>query len=145
MLIGAATAINFAVVITLQVLNIKEFFDTMTSSHMIILLLLLLWVLRLCTKFFKGHVKEYSEVAIGFAGLMAAGVCEIALTYTVDSRLNGIALCTGLVLLLAASALKLVHDLFRMELEKQIAISDSESKLKSLPIYPMKLVRPSIR
>lgn len=94
---------------------------------------------------FKGRVKEYNEVAIGFAGLMAAGVCEIALTYTVDSRLNGIVLCTGLVVLLAAAALKSVRDLFRMEQEKQIAISNSESKLKSLPIYPMKLVRPSIR
>lgn len=132
MLIGAATAVNFAVVVALQMFNVRDFFETMTSSHVIILLLVLTMGITIVRDIMKGYVKEYSEVAIGFAGLMVAGVCEIALTYTVDSRLNGIALCVGLVLLLASAALKSVRDLFRIEQEKQRAIAASESKAKFL-------------
>ena len=126
------TAVNFAAVVILQVLNIKDFFETMTSSHIIIIALIISMGATIVRDIQKGYVKEYREVAIGFAGLMLAGVCEISLTYIVDARLNGIALCVGLVLLLGTAGLKTVRDMFNIEKEKQLAVAASESKAQFL-------------
>ena len=67
------TAINYVVVVLLQVLNIKDFFETMTSSHIIILALIITMAVTFVLDIVRGHVREYREVAVGFAVLMAAG------------------------------------------------------------------------
>ncbi len=130
--LGIATAVNYVVVVALQVLNIKDFFETMTSSHIIIILLILTMGTTIVTDVIKGHVKAYREAAIGFAGIMVAGVFEITLTYTVNAQINGIALCIGLVLWLVSAGLKTVRDLYNIEKEKQIAIAASQSKAQFL-------------
>ncbi|MBQ9765433.1 MAG: response regulator [Lachnospiraceae bacterium] len=130
--ICAWTAVNFIAVVTLQVLNIKDFFETMTSSHILILALILLMAVTFIIDIKKKYVKDYREVAIGFAVLMAAGVFEIALSYIIEAKLNGIALCIGLVGLLFSAGLKSIRDLFNVEKEKQVAIEASESKAKFL-------------
>jgi len=132
MALGVCTAINFVAVVMLQVLNVKDFFETMTSSHIIILALIILMAATLISDIVRGYVREYREVAIGFAGLMLAGIFEISLTYIVDAQINGIALCIGLVVLLLAAGLKTIRDLFNVEKEKQIAIAAGESKAKFL-------------
>lgn len=132
MIIGASTAINCATVVMLQILNIKDFFETMTSSHIIILALIVAIGVTVVLDIVKGYVRDYREVAIGFGVLMFAGVCEIGLVYIVDAQINGIALCMGMVLLLVAAALKSVRDIFNIEKEKQIAIAASESKANFL-------------
>ncbi|MBQ8592070.1 MAG: response regulator [Lachnospiraceae bacterium] len=132
MAIGVGTVVNFVVIMILQLLNIKDFFETMTSSHILILFLILTMGVTIVLDVVRGYVREYREVAIGFVGLMLAGVCEIGLTYIVDAQINGIALCVGLVLLLVAAGLKTIRDMFNIEKEKQIAIAASESKAKFL-------------
>lgn len=132
MALACCTALNFAVVLTLQLLNIRDFFEVMTSSHMIILALIVTMGVTIVLDVIKGYVKEYREVAIGFGVLMTAGVGEIALTYVVDAKLNGIALCVGLVLLLITAGLKFVRDMFNIEKEKQLAVAASENKAKFL-------------
>lgn len=132
MTLGIFTAINFATVVLLQVANIMDFFETMTSSHIIILALIVTMGTTIVRDILKGYVREYREVAFGFAGLMLAGVCEISLTYVQDAQLNGIALCLGLVLLLIAAGLKTVRDMFNIEKEKQLAVAASESKAQFL-------------
>lgn len=132
MVLGICTAINFVVVVLLQVLNIKDFFETMTSSHIIILALIVTMGVTAVLDIVRGHVREYREVAVGFAILMVAGVFEIALTYMVDTVVNGISLCVGLVILLFSAGLKSIRDLLNVEKEKQMAIAMSQSKAKFL-------------
>ncbi len=131
-IICACTAINFAMVLLLQVLNIKDFFETMTSSHIIIVALIIEMCITVVLDIIKGHVQEYREVAIGFAALMVAGICEIGLVYMVSAKANGIALCLGLVVLLVTAGLKSVRDVVNIEKEKQYAIATSESKAQFL-------------
>ena len=100
MAIGICTILNFAIIVILQVTNIRDFYETMATSHIIIIALILLMGITIILDILKGYIKEYHEVAIGFGGLMFAGVCEICLVYITDTQLNGIALCFGLVLLL---------------------------------------------
>ncbi|MBQ9120292.1 MAG: response regulator [Lachnospiraceae bacterium] len=132
MTLSTCTALNYIIVVTLQVLGIKDFFETMTSSHVILLVLILLMVVTFVLDIVKGYVREYREVAIGFLGLMLAGVFEIGLAYIVEAQLNGIALCVGLVLLLFASGLKTIRDLLNVEKEKQTAVAAGEAKAKFL-------------
>lgn len=132
MILGVWTVINFIAVLALQVTNTKDFFETMTSSHLIIIALIITMAVTIIRDVIKGYVKVYREVAIGFAAIMVSGVFEIALTYSVSARLNGISLCIGLVILLIAAALKTIRDTFNIEKEKQIAIAASESKAEFL-------------
>jgi len=132
MTIGTCIAINFAGVVLLQVLNAKDFFETMTSSHIIIVILIVTMAVTIILDCIKGQVREYREVAVGFACLMAAGIFEIVLTYMVSAQMNGISLCIGLIVLLVAAGLKSVRDMVNIEKEKQYAIATGESKAKFL-------------
>lgn len=132
MTIGICTIVNYIVIITLQVLNIKDFFEIVTTSHIIILALIVIMGTTIVLDIFKGYINEYREVAIGFAAVMFAGICEIGLVYIIDAQINGIALCIGLVVLLISAGLKSIRDLLNIEREKQIAISASEAKAKFL-------------
>ncbi len=132
MTLGGCAAINYGVVVMLQIMNIKDFFETMTSSHIIIVVLIVVMAVTITLDIIKGYVREYREVAIGFAGLMLAGICEIGLTYVVSAHFNGIALSLGLIALLITAGLKSVRDIVNIEKEKQYAIATSESKAKFL-------------
>jgi len=131
-MLGVATSLNFVITILLQFLGIRDFYEIMQSSHIIILVLILLMGITIVRDVIKGYAKEYKEVAVGFAVLMAAGICEIGLVYVVDSRINGIALCIGLATLLFMAGLKSIRDLLAVEKEKQMAIAATESKAKFL-------------
>ena len=126
--IGICTAINYVAIVLFQVLNIKDFFETMTSSHIIILALIVTMAVTFVLDIVRGYVREYREVAVGFAIFMATGVFEIALTYVIDTSANGISLCVGLVILLFSAGLKSIRDLLNVEKEKQMAIAMSKSK-----------------
>jgi len=130
--LAIATVINFVAVVTLQVMNIKDFFETMTSSHIIIVALIVTMGATIAADIKKGYVRDYREVAIGFACLMIAGVFEIGLAYIATAQLNGIALCIGLVILLITAGLKTIRDQVNVEKEKQYAIAMNESKAKFL-------------
>ena len=132
MTIGICTIANFFLTLFLQLLNIRDFFETVTLSHIIIVSLIILMGITIVLDIIKGYVKDYQEVAIGFAVLMFAGICEISLVYVIDTQLNGVALCLGLIALLFSAALKVMKDFLNVEKEKQIAIAASESKAKFL-------------
>lgn len=130
--IGVCTVINFVVMMVLQMFNIKDFFETMGISHAIIAALILLMIITIVRDTVKGYVKDYKEVAIGFIGVSVAGIFEMSLVYKVDTRLNGVALGIGLIILLFMCGLKTIRDFVKVERDKQTAIAASESKAKFL-------------
>ena len=130
--IGVCTVINFVVMMVLQMFNIKDFFETMGGSHAIIIALILLMIITIVRDTVKGYVKDYKEVAIGFIGVSVAGIFEMSLVYKVDTRLNGVALGIGLIILLFMCGLKTIRDFVKVERDKQTAIAASESKAKFL-------------
>jgi len=113
-------------------LNIRDFYETMITSHIIIVALILTMTFTLVRDVVKGYVKEYKEVAIGFVIAMVGGVCELGLVYVVDTPLNGIGLCLGLISLLIMASIKTVREILAAEKEKQRAVFASESKAKFL-------------
>ena len=130
--IACATVLNFAVTVVLQLLNIRDFLDTMLSAHLIIALLVVLCAVTTILDVRSGKISEYKEVAYGLLGLMIAAVWEITLVYRPTAGSNGLALCTGLTILLFAAAWKTGRDMMAKEQEKQMAIVAGESKAKFL-------------
>ncbi len=130
--IQVGVALNGIIATVLQVLNIKDYFETMGISHLLIISCILLFVITVIEDIRKGYISEYKEVAIGFVGLMLAGVWEIYLVYVADSPYNGIALCLGLVILFLTAAMKTCRDIVNGEKERQSAIAASESKANFL-------------
>ena len=131
-LIELFTAINFLVVVILQVLNIRDVTETKINSHVIIIVLILALLVTLIKDTIQGYVKEYREVAIGFIIAIIGGLCELGLVYVVDTQINGIGLCLGLIGLLVMAIWKTARELIAMEREKQKAVAASESKAKFL-------------
>ncbi len=130
--IGICTAVNYILILMLQAFNICDFFETMTLSHIIIIALIILMAFTMIRDIVKGYVKEYKEVAIGFVIAIIGGICELSLVYIVDTRINGIALCLGMLALLLTATLKTIRDFLAVENERQHAIAAGESKAKSL-------------
>ncbi len=130
--IQVTSLINFIICTTLQVFNIQDFYETMTLSHIIIILLILAMAYGMIRDTITGAVKDYKEAALGFIGLMLSGVLEVIMSYFSDVAYNGIPLCLGLVALLAAGAVKSAKDLLRGEREQRVAAAANESKAKFL-------------
>lgn len=132
MILAVCTIINSILSTVLQILNIKDFFETMWISHAIIVMLMIIMIYTIISDARKGYIKEYPEVAIGIGGMILAGAMEIVLVYVKASIYNGIPLGSGLIFLFFMGALKTGRDMTNMEKEKQRALVASESKAKFL-------------
>lgn len=132
MAVGICAIVNGIISTLLQVLNIKDFYETMGISHIIIILMILIFVVTITLDIRRGYVGEYRAVALGFGALMVAGVGEIYMVYVSSSHYNGIPLCIGLVVLLLMAGVKTSQDVMKNEQEKQIALAASESKARFL-------------
>lgn len=132
MLIAILAIINCVVSTLLQVLDVKDFSETMGYSHLILIVLIMVLIVTVCLDAKRGYIKEYLEVSVGMVGLMLAGIYEIYLVYDKSSLYNGIALCMGLVFLLLMAGIKTGRDIMSVEKEKQMAVMANESKDKFL-------------
>ncbi len=130
--VAIAAVVNFAVSVTLQIFNIKDFLDTMLSSHLIIAALVVVCAVTTILDARSGKIVEYKEVTYGLVGLMVSAAWEIYLVYYPTSTYSGLALCIGLTLLLFTAAWKTGRDMMALEQEKQMAIIAGESKAKFL-------------
>ncbi len=131
-IVGVWSLVNFIVCTTLQVFEIKDFFETMLCSHLVLGATIILILTTILIDIRKKQVSEYRLVAVGLAGFLFSGLWELALSYMVSSRYNGMALCVGLVFLLMMAGLKSGKELIYVEKEKQLAIAESKSKAQFL-------------
>lgn len=124
--------VNFIGCTLFQVLNVKDFFETMTSSHIVLISTILLIISTIVIDAKRGYVKQYRPVAIGCVSFLVAGIWEVCQSYVVSAKYNGIALCIGLVILLLMAIVNVCKDILDIEREKQAAIAASDSKAQFL-------------
>ncbi len=128
MLLAFLTIGNTVLATVLQVLNIKDFFETMGISHVILVLLFIAMIGTILADCKRGYVKEYQPVAIGFVAIILGGVFEIYQTYVNSARYNGVGLSISLAFLLFMAAMKNCQDIMKIHQEKQNALIANESK-----------------
>ena len=131
-LVFVAVAINCVVGTTLQILQIKDFFETMLISHLIIGGLIIIMATTIILDIIHGYVKQYRVIAIGFVVLMASGIGEIVMVYINSSQYNGIPLCFGLVVFLATAGMRTAKEIRMVNQERNMALALSESKSQFL-------------
>ncbi len=115
------SAINFVACTLLQVLDIRDFFETMTSSHLVLGAVILAVFVTIIRDIITKAIMEYRIVAFGLAGILLAAIFEISLSYVVNARLNGVALCVSLLIFVCAAAVKVGRELTTIEREKHVA------------------------
>ncbi len=120
--------INFAVCTGLQVFGIKDFFETMTSSHIVLGVTVLSVLVTIVLDIKSKEVQQYRSVVIGFAGILVAALMEIGLSYTVNAKLNGVPLCLALICLVCVAGIKVGKEVTRIEGEKQTAEAARKSQ-----------------
>ncbi len=128
MVVVICSVVNFICSTLLQILDIKDFSETMGVSHVIIIAFIIMMLTTVIIDIKKKHIREYKEVALGLLGLMVAGIGEIYQVYDEAAVNNGIALCVGLVFLFFMSVIQTGRDLLQLEKERQIAVAASESR-----------------
>lgn len=126
--LGILAAINFVISTALQFADIKDFSETMMSGHFLIVVLIIIVFVTVLLDVRNKHIKDYKEVSLGMAGLMAAGVFEIYMVYDKFAIHNGVGLCIGLAFLFFMAVIQTGRDLLELEKEKQIAVAASESR-----------------
>ncbi|MBR6642327.1 MAG: response regulator [Lachnospiraceae bacterium] len=130
--IAICVVANSIIATTLQVLNIKEFMETLVISHIIIGFGVIASVFTIILDIKKKKINDYKEVAVGFTGFMVAALYEVYLVYVKISHYDGVPLCMGLCFLLFMAGLKTGRDMQKAEKEKQRVILAGESKTKFL-------------
>ncbi len=119
MAVAAATVINLIVSTVLQVLNIRDFMETMIWAHVIIVIGGGVICVAIFNDIRKGYIKEYKFVAIGLLGFLFAGIIEMVRIYQLEYGMTGIFLCIGLIFLLVMACIKTGCDIIESEREKQ--------------------------
>lgn len=132
LILSVAVVINTIFSTTLQLLEIKDFFETMLLSHILIGALIIILIVTIALDIRRGYVKEYLSVVIGFAVLIVGGIGEIVMVYSVDVKYNGVPLCVGMIALLLAAGMKTRRDILQVEKERKLAVAASESKAQFL-------------
>lgn len=127
-LIALSAVINFVISTILQFTNIKDFSEIMASSHIILVLLIIIFIITCILDIKNNMIKAYKEVAIGLIGLVIAGLFEVLMVYDKFAIYNGVALCIGLIFLFFMAVIKTGKDLLEIERERQIAVSASASR-----------------
>lgn len=127
-IIGLVTVINFIGCSLLQFIDVKDFSETMTSGHIIILIMILAVLVSVILDMKNKFIQDYKEVSLGMAGIMVAGIFEIYMVYDKFAIYNGVGLCIGLVFLFFMAVIQTGRDLLQLENDKRIAIAASESK-----------------
>lgn len=122
------TILNFVFCTGLQVAGIKDFFETMSSSHILLGVTIVEMLATIICDIKKGFVREYRSVAIGLAGILVAGVVEIVLSYTVNAKMNGVPLCVSLIGLVCTAGIKVGKEMTSIASEKQTAIAARRSQ-----------------
>ena len=130
--VAVCAIINFIACTLLQLLNIKDFFETMTSSHIVLIATILFIIATILIDAKRGYMKQYQPVAIGCVCFLLSGIGEVCQSYITNAKYNGIALCIGLVILLMMAVVNVGKDILSIEKEKQVAIASSESKAQFL-------------
>lgn len=123
------TLADFVLCVVLQVLNQRDFLESMVFMHATLAIAIVLVGITIFIDIKKGCIREYFLVAMGLSGMMLAGVTEVVMIYTKPLNLTGIPLSIGLLFLLVMASLKTGQDITQGEKQKEHKVAASEAKM----------------
>lgn len=124
--------LNALISIFLQVTNQRDFLETLTGSHIVIVISAITVVVSIVTDCVKGYIKRYSLVAFGLLVAVVGAFAEVFSYYGEEYVTDGEVFCITLIFLLITASVKTIQDIIKGEKEKQRALVANEAKTKFL-------------
>lgn len=125
-------ALDIIVCITLQLLNIVDFVDSISVFSWFCgggVLLIFVTIIADCV---RGYIRQYKWEAIGVFGAAVAAILQLLLYFARIADSNGMAIASGMIILLVISSINTIRNILNIEKEKQQAIYANEAKAKFL-------------
>lgn len=125
--------INIVCCMVLEVLNIRDFADTITIIIGACVVSILLIFITVMIDVYQGNIHEYVFPAVGMLGACLAACVQFVLYVNkMESAISGAIVAFGMTFLLIVSAVSTVRDLVHMSEEKQLAIQTGNAKAQFL-------------
>lgn len=125
-------ALDIIVFNTLQFLNILDYADSISIFSLFCGAAVLLIIITLIADCIRGNIRQYKLEAIGVLGASVAAVLQLLLYFARIAYSSGMAIASGMIVLLVISSINTVHNILNIEKEKQQAIYANEAKAKFL-------------
>ncbi len=106
----------------LQLTHVMDFIYTIYAMFAVLGVTVLSFVLTVAWDFHKKLIQTYTQIAIGLAGVCAAGVFQIILYLSQPMYFGGIPLCVGFMFLLVMAVVRLLRNSIIAENERMEAI-----------------------
>ncbi|MBQ8970117.1 MAG: HD-GYP domain-containing protein, partial [Lachnospiraceae bacterium] len=117
-----AEALSIALLLVNLILHftgIKELYETLPFAHILEAGCLLLAIANIIQDIKQNRVRAYKATVIGMLGLLIAGALELAGFYVSRFHVFGVYLCTGLVIMMAATLAQTLLDQIEAAKERE--------------------------
>lgn len=129
---GLVLVINSIVCITLHLLEIVDYSDSIKSIAIVCIATIILMVTNVIRDLVNGSIKEYKWVALGLLCAFVCACIQIDVYFYRVVQFTGISVSLGLMILLIASVIETATSIIQMDKEKHRAETESEARAKFL-------------
>lgn len=112
----------------LHVMSIIDFSDTNKIMCVVVGLSIGAMIVTLIRDVYTGKIKDYKVVAVGILTMCATAIIEIFIYFKWSNQFSGSVIAIGLVFVLVISFVNTIHNILKMEKEKQQALISNETK-----------------
>ena len=116
----------------LQCLNLVQYTQSAYANFVFLAIAIGLMVTTLVLDILNGKIKEYSVIAIGFAGLAAFGIVQILAYFNTSVPYVGTFFGPGLIFLFVMAAINTGQEIQKTKYEKDQAVAASAAKAEFL-------------
>ncbi|MBP3204411.1 MAG: HD domain-containing protein [Lachnospiraceae bacterium] len=99
--------------------NIAPLYKTLALSHIWLLICVLVSIFTIFTDLIQKRIKTYGITVLGMVGFIIAAFIEISMFYIVRFYKFGTFICIGMLFLLAATLMQIIHDIRYEALQKE--------------------------
>ncbi len=124
--------INDIVWVILHFAHIFSFPKALVYMDLELVVIMLAVFITIIVDIKKGYFREYKYTAIGFIGFVFMGFGEVVVLLLIETKNDDVPMITGLAFLLLCVVIQQVHDLRKVNEEKQRAMELSDAKTRFL-------------
>ncbi len=126
------SALNAVVWPLLHFTGISPFYHTVDIINSILAVLTVASIVILIVDAIRGNIGEYRYTFFGFMGFLVCGLIELTIILSTTTTNEATPMVIGLAIFLLFIVIQQVHDIRKINLEKQHAIDISEAKTRFL-------------
>lgn len=112
-------SVQIIINIILRVTGIRDFYETLTISHVWMVIALVMGIYNVVCDIRSKEIKRYKATVIGMVGFLAMAILELAGFYVTRFHVFGAFMCVGLIVLMVSTVVQVLIDQIREAKERQ--------------------------